>query len=117
MEADLQRFYGIDYRDRWRGDLTLRRIFVLVKHLPPESAVGYVARDGKPHWSLEAILLDTLRMALTGTKERPAKPHPLRPTGPSRRQDSPERRRKLAAARRRARERRARMAELERGGD
>lgn len=105
MEADLQRFYGIDYRDRWRGgDLTLRRIAVLVRHLPPESAVALIERDGKPHWTLEAELIDTLRRALTSTKKGPAEPHPLRPK-PQPKRMTPERKRKLAAARARRAER------------
>jgi hypothetical protein len=112
VEADLQRFYGIDYRDRWRFDengarrLTLRRIFVLVQHLPPESAIADLARDGKPHWSIEAQLLDDLRVSLTGSKDRPSRPHPARPKPSTQPRETPERRRKLAAARRRARERR-----------
>src|SRR5690606_9976085 len=109
VEADLARWYHLDYRDRWRGDLTLRRIFVLVRHLPPESAVAEVLRGGKPHWSIEAQLIDDLRVSLTGSKERPSKPHPSRPKPSSRPRTTPERARKLAAARRRARERRRRL--------
>jgi hypothetical protein len=63
-------------------------------------------RLGKPHWSLEAHLLDDIRMVWTGTKDKPAKPHPARPTGKRRRAVTPDRRRKLAEARRRAHERR-----------
>ena len=77
-----------------------------MRHLPPESATASVARDGKPHWSLEAHLLDNLRMVQTGTKDKPAKPHPSRPTGQKRPAITPERRRKIADARRRAQERR-----------
>lgn len=35
-------------------------------------------RDGRQHWSLEAHLLDNLRMAQTGSKKKPAKPMPGR---------------------------------------
>jgi hypothetical protein len=80
VEADLQRFYGIDYRDRWRGGLTLRRLLVLIRHLPEESALTVALADGM-RWSLEAHLLDDLRMWLTGSKKQPAKPHPARPLG------------------------------------
>lgn len=101
-------FCGIDYRDRWRGGLTLRRIGLLIRRLPPESSVGAVARDGKPWWTLTDHLIDDLRMSLTGTKKKPAKPHPLRPRPSRRRQDmTPQRRVRLDDARRRARERRA----------
>ena len=43
MEADLARYYQIDYRDRYRTTpagrprLSTRRLLLLVDHLPPES--------------------------------------------------------------------------------
>lgn len=116
MEADLARFYSIDYRDRWRRspsgrpELTLRRLAVLVRHLPPESSVAFIARDKEMHWSVEAQLLDDLRMVWTGTKDKPAKPHPKRPTPGRARRKDPARARKLADAKRRARERRRAIA-------
>lgn len=109
VEADLARYYSIDYRDRWRGTLTLRQLFVRIQHLPPDSATGTVLRGGKPHWTLEAMLLDNLRMSLTGTKEKPAKPHPMRPRPQPHRRQTPERKRKLADARRRRHERQRRI--------
>lgn len=44
VEADLA-FRGIDLRDLWRGDLTWRRLAVLVAALPPESATKTAIRD------------------------------------------------------------------------
>lgn len=79
---------------------------MLIRHLPAESAVAALERGGKPHWPLEAHLLDDLRLSLTGSKEKPPKPHPLRPKPGARRKVTPERARKIAAARKRARERR-----------
>lgn len=114
MEADLARFYGVDYRDRWRRDqrgrrvLTLRRLRVLIRHLPEESALALAERDGKPHWSVEAHLIDDLRMSLTGTKAHPAQRHPARPK-PLPKPTTPERHRRIAAARRRAADRRRRI--------
>lgn len=107
MEADLARFYGIDYRDRWQrpGSLTLRRLRALLAYLPPDSAVAQLERGGSPHWSLEAHLLDDLRIVLTSTTKDPAKPHALRPRGKKAAPD-PARARSLAAARARAAERR-----------
>lgn len=115
MEADLQRFYNIDYRDRWRGALTLRRIFALVRNLPPEAAVRGIERNGEAYWSLEAHLLDDLRrniVGLLGGKNAgdALKPHPNRPKYEP--VKTPEQRRKLADARKRVRERAARMAKL-----
>lgn len=110
MEADLQRFHGVDYLDRWRGRLSLRKIGALVLYLPPDSACKEILRELKPHWSVEAHLLDELRMALVGSKKNPPKPHPQRPRpGPPR--ISPERRRKIAATRERARLRRAKFSQ------
>lgn len=115
VEADIQRFYGVDYRDRWRFDgngrrrLTLRRLWVLVTYLPPESAIVAAARDGAPHWSVEAHLLDDLRIVLTGSKEKPASPHPMRPKPRSDRANPARRAKQLAAARDRLRERRRRI--------
>lgn len=101
MEADLAHWYQIDYRDRWRGDLTLRRLKVLIQHLPADCAVNRSV--GEPlHWGVEAHLLDDLRMTLVGKK---AKPHPQRPKR-SKRPASPDRLRALQAGRRRAAARR-----------
>lgn len=115
MEADLQRFYGIDLRDRWRLDeagrraLTLRRLRVLISYLPEDSALAAAERGGKPHWTVEAHLLDDLRIVLTNTKKDPAKRHPARPKAAPKK-PTPERLRKIAAARRRASDRRRRIA-------
>ena len=112
MEADLQAVYGVDYRDRWRRDpsgrvrLTLRRLSVLVKHLPAESAVGRTLHPDPP-WTRTHILLAHVWQASAGSK----KPHPMleaaqRGSRKARRAVDPDRRRRLAAGRRRARERR-----------
>ena len=45
IEADLA-FRGIDLRDLWRGDLTYRRLAVLVAALPAESLTKTAIRDG-----------------------------------------------------------------------
>lgn len=116
MEADLQRFYGVDYRDRWRDDehgrprLTLRRLAVLVTHLPPDSAVGRHERDGKAHWSLEAHLLDDVRTTFAAAwseKGHTPKPHPERPLAGRKPAADPGR---VAEIKRRARRRRERIA-------
>ena len=78
----------------------------MLRHLPPESSVAAIQRGPVPHWSLEAHLLDDLRLSLTGSKEKPPKPHPLRRQAKPAKRPSPERRKKLAEARRRAHERR-----------
>lgn len=45
MEADLARYYQIELADLWRGRLSLRRLFVLIRWLPYESAVASIERD------------------------------------------------------------------------
>jgi len=120
VEADLQRFYGIDYRDRWHPDrrrrLTLRRIAVLIlRHPPVDGNVARALNGGRSVWRLEHHQLDDLRMVIeavmTDRKKHKPRPNPDRPDGKAaarRKRDTPQRRRKLADARRRARERRAR---------
>ncbi len=111
LEADLQEFYGVDYRDRWVAGphrLTLRRLFVLVSQLPGRSRLAQLEQM---FWSTEAQLIDDVRMALTGSKEHPPKPHPQRPTGKKRQmRHDPAR---MADARRRSRERERQIAEGE----
>lgn len=65
MEADLQRFYNIDYRRRFVGDLTIRRLLVLVDQLPPESAFKS-AIEGRVQISHTDSLLMDVWSALTG---------------------------------------------------
>ncbi len=108
LEADLQQFYGIDYRDRWTPGphrLTLRRLFVLVSQLPGESRLAQIDHM---HWSTEAQLLDEVRMALTGSEKHPPKPHPQRPVAEKQRR--PHDPRVMADARRRSRERERQIA-------
>ena len=78
MESDLQvHCGGIDYRDRWRFDsggrrmLTLRRIGVFLRHLPPDSAT--VLATGGSGWVVGDYLLAHLWQATTG------QPHPALP--------------------------------------
>lgn len=115
MEADLARFYGIDYRDRWRADehsrprLTLRMIAVRIRHIPLESAIARLENDGNAPWTRVEQLLDELRRhlaVLAGVKK--PKPDPGRRVGEVR--HSPKRQRNLAAARARKRERDKRLA-------
>ena len=92
---------GIDYRDRWRFDanghrvLTLRRIWVLLSHLPPDSAVSRA--EGSPGWTNTDVLLMDLWGATTGEL------HPLYPK--SSKAADPAREKALRLAKGRARER------------
>jgi hypothetical protein len=49
IEADLARFYHIDFLDLYRpGRLSWRKLLVLVEHLPPEAALNTAIRNLMP---------------------------------------------------------------------
>jgi hypothetical protein len=64
VEADLQRFYGVALTDLWTGHLSLRRLRVLLDHLPPDCATAYAITGTDPGplrgWSLGDALLGRL---------------------------------------------------------
>lgn len=109
MEADLQRYYQIDYRDRWRGDLTLRRLSVLVRHLPPGSATSTALNGGDPEWTRSEVLLTDLWSAWAG-KEHPRIAEARKKGKRSRRSWSAQRLDRYRRARQRARERKRKIA-------
>ena len=65
VEADLLRFYGVDYRDRWRGGLSIRRLLVLVRGLPDDSAYKSAVAGVYPI-SPETLVLMDIFQALGG---------------------------------------------------
>jgi hypothetical protein len=79
VESDLNRFWGIDYRDRWRFDpagnrlLTLRQIFARISHLPADSALAIEMGRRSP---AELLLMDIYE-PLAG------RVHPARPLSPA----------------------------------
>lgn len=101
VEADLARFYALDLAGLWRGDLSLRRLAVLVRHLPQEAAVHGVGGAGGG-WSVGDYLAADLVHAMTG--------HP-HPADPRVRRAEEEKRARLAQAQARAERRRARLAQ------
>lgn len=91
-------------------DLTWRERAAFLRHLPDESAVRAVVRNG-PYWTVEAHVLDDVRMELMllrGVDPKQVKPHPQRPFAAPK--PDPEREKKRAAARARAKERRRAIA-------
>jgi len=106
VEADLQRWYRVDYNDRTvpdefgRPKLTLRRIGVLIAHLPENSAVSMAL--GGSGWTLEDYLLAHIFQALTGTQ------HPALPK--QSKDEDPRRKAKRADALERSRERERALA-------
>lgn len=104
IEADLQRYYGLDFVDLFvpGSGLTWRKLLVLVHHLPPESAVNTAIRNATPedvmaaqgakydpkraNWSslesLIALLIDEVRnntwvYAQSMSKSKIARPSPI----------------------------------------
>ena len=78
VESDLNRFWQLDYRDRWRFDddgrrkLTLRQIYARVSHLPADSALAVAMGRRSPS---ELLLMDIYE-PLAG------RVHPSRPLTP-----------------------------------
>ena len=56
LEADLRRFYHIDYRDRCRAALTLRQVWVFVRRLPHDAALLVDAQTGSTPWTRDQIV-------------------------------------------------------------
>ncbi|RVW06223.1 hypothetical protein [Rhodococcus spongiicola] len=66
VEADLDRYYQRDIRDLWRCDdegrplLTLRQVWVRIRHLPSDSALAIADNGGTVPWSItDHLLADT----------------------------------------------------------
>lgn len=78
VESDLNRFWQLDYRDRWRFDehgrrrLTLRQIHTRISHLPADSALAVAMGRRSP---VELLLMDIYE-PLAG------RAHPARPLTP-----------------------------------
>lgn len=94
VESDLDRFWNIDYRDRWRFDkrgrrrLTLRRIYARISHLPADSALAIAMGRRSP---MELLTMDVFE-AVSGQA------HPARPLSP----EQSAQRHKAAEAKRKA---------------
>lgn len=57
LEADLKRFFGVDYRQPVAdGGPTLRQVWIYVRRLPAESALLAARNGGEAPWPREAII-------------------------------------------------------------
>lgn len=66
LRADLQRYYGLDFVDLWRGTLSPRRVWQLAEHLPHDSSL-FAALSGGPQfreWNTQTQLLAQIFNAL-----------------------------------------------------
>lgn len=77
MEADLVPLYGTALPEDWRRERvpSFRRLLVIVRHLPVDSAVGRALEL----WPIELELLDDIRRAQMAAIKAPSDPHPARP--------------------------------------
>ncbi|MGW6457805.1 hypothetical protein ACWF94_18150, partial [Streptomyces sp. NPDC055078] len=57
LEADLLRYYGVDLLAWYRGELSSRRLSVLVRQLPRDSAFAQAREGEAAQWSLTDHLL------------------------------------------------------------
>lgn len=83
VEADLSRYHQIDLLDLWRRPqrLSYRKLLVLVRFLPPDSATENVLRGG-PAWTLSHDIADLHRrqaLAVAGVKADHNHLHPAHP--------------------------------------
>jgi len=126
VEADLQRFYGVDLRDLWRpgGSLTWRRLRALVVSLPVESALSAALPDRdadddtpapRPRWShTDHLLADVFDAVTAGNWQRAGDPKAPRPQPyPRPRGAAPAARRGLSSEQRRELRRRTGRTESE----
>jgi len=64
VEADLHRIYGVDLVGLWSGQLTLRKLRVLIEQLPPDCATAYALAGAElgqlSGWRLTDLLLGRL---------------------------------------------------------
>jgi hypothetical protein len=69
----MARFYHLDLCDFYRGELSARRLAVLIRYLPRESALVAEMNDGDPVWSSNEHLLADLWALLVKAHSDPAK--------------------------------------------
>lgn len=85
IEADLRRFHRVDLRDLWRpgggpSQLTLRLLYVLIRHLPADSSLAIDDSGGRLPWSITDHLIADLweQRANAGRGRKPRVRHPRR---------------------------------------
>lgn len=120
VEADLSAFHHIDYRDRWRTDtdglrkLTLRMIYVRVKHLPSKSALSLHFSGGTSAWDLKAHILADIVLILSNQEaEYPGRPGRATDGKPSETREQFEARKARARDRARTHNAAPRMADVQ----
>lgn len=79
VESDLRRFWGVEYCDRFTGDLSLRQIWTYLRRLPSESSIARAINGGKEHWTELLYVTSAVYQAITGKvyPGRPMRPEEL----------------------------------------
>lgn len=75
------RYYQVDLLDLYRGGLSPRRLGVLIRHLPADSALVREMHGGRPPWSqLEHLIADlwALTLRINSDKTAAVQDHPTR---------------------------------------
>ena len=99
LEADLHRYYQLDLLDLFRGRLSWRKLAVLVRHLPLDSAtvqaqLGFLPASRTEHLLyglLDASQLANWQRAAVNTKKSQRPPAPKRLQRPGERSTAPAR--------------------------
>ena len=81
VEADLSTYHRIELVDLWRGRLTFRRLAVLLRFLPPDSATETALRGG-PAWTIAHDIADLHRqeaLIVGRVSSEHVHPHPANP--------------------------------------
>ncbi|OAN26233.1 hypothetical protein [Mycolicibacterium iranicum] len=81
IEADLLRFYRIDVLDFYRGTLSARRLGVLIRQLPAESALVRALNGGRIPWgNVENLVADlwALILKVNSSANARVQDHPVR---------------------------------------
>ncbi|HEY9314639.1 hypothetical protein [Williamsia sp.] len=103
------------FDEEGRRKLTLRMIFVRIRHLPHTSALAIDSNDGQYPWTLtDHLIADLWALKNRELRGKKGKDHPGRPKVAKSKQVSPERQRSLTAARRRLAARRRAAANFNR---
>lgn len=81
LEADLARYYGTRLSDLFSGRLSWRRLDVLVRHLPADSATAHALYGAAVEWSptehLLASVVDALNVMIWQNSPKGARPRPI----------------------------------------
>jgi len=79
VESDLRQFWGIDYRKRFTGDLTLRQVWTYLRRLPSASSIARATNGGKEQWTELMFITAGVYQAITGKvyPGRPMRPEEL----------------------------------------